>query len=129
MGDTRPVWRRVFDEVEHRVGPRLEEAARSEQFADAAAALARLQSGAQRRLEQALRRGWHFWNLPAGSDVKRLSEQVASLERRVRALSKQLEDAEAPGRPAPSTPGRSTKGAVTGARRPRSQRSRPAPPA
>ena len=33
-----------------------------------------------------------FWNLPVGGDIKQLQEQIASLERRVRDLSKRLED-------------------------------------
>ena len=92
MSDLQPLWRRAFDAVEQRVGPQLEQAVQTEQFADVTAALARLQGQLQRRTERAMRRGWHFWNLPAGSDVKRMSEQLASLERRVRDLSKQLED-------------------------------------
>ena len=92
MADPRPLWRRAFDEVDSRVSPKLEEMVQTEQFADVAATAAHLQVQLQRRAEQALRRGWHFWNLPAGSDVKRMSEQIASLERRVRDLSKQLED-------------------------------------
>jgi DNA repair exonuclease SbcCD ATPase subunit len=93
MSDLQPLWRKAFDAVEHRVGPPLEQAVQTEQFADVTAALARLQGQLQRRTERFMRRGWHFWNLPAGSDVKRMSEQLASLERRVRDLSKQLEDA------------------------------------
>lgn len=93
MSDLQPLWRRAFDAVEQRVGPPLEQAVQTEQFADVTATLARLQVQLQRRTERVMRRGWHFWNLPAGSDVKRMSEQLASLERRVRDLSKQLEDA------------------------------------
>ena len=93
MSDLQPLGRRAFDAVEQSVGPQLEQAVKTEQFADVAAAVARLQGQLQRRTERFMRRSWHFWNLPAGSDVKRMSEQLASLERRVRDLSKQLEDA------------------------------------
>jgi hypothetical protein len=93
MSDLQPLWRRAFDSVEHAVGPPLEQVVRTEGFADVTAAAARLQGQLQRRTERLMRRGWHFWNLPAGSDVKRMSDQLASLERRVRDLSKQLEDA------------------------------------
>lgn len=93
MSDVQPMWRRAFDAVDRTVSPQLEQMVRTEQFADAAAAFAHLQGQLQRRTERVLRRSLHFWNLPAGSDIKRMSEQVASLERRVRDLSKQLEDA------------------------------------
>jgi uncharacterized membrane protein YccC len=85
----------VFDAVEKNLTPQVEQWVQSEQFADLAAAATKLQGQVQERTERAMRRGWHFWNLPAGSDVKRMSEQLASLERRVRDLSKQLEDAQA----------------------------------
>lgn len=90
--DSRPLWRQVFDKVEGGVAPPLERAVRSEQFADMVGALGRLRSTVERRTERASRRWLHRWNLPAGSDIRRLSEQVASLERRVRELNKRLEE-------------------------------------
>jgi polyhydroxyalkanoate synthesis regulator phasin len=87
------MWRRAFDAVEGSVAPQLEQFVRTEQFADMAASIARMQTNVQRRAERSMRQAWHFWNLPSGSDVKRVSEQIASLERRVRDLSKQLEEA------------------------------------
>jgi hypothetical protein len=88
----RPVWRQVFDAIEQAVAPGLENAVRSDPFADFATVVTRLRSGVGRRAEQASRRALHLWNLPAGSDIKRVSDQIASLERRVRELSKRLED-------------------------------------
>lgn len=92
MADDKPLWKRAFDAVEGTVGPRLEEMVRTEQFADAASAMSKLQNDMRRRAERTMRRTWHFWNLPTGSDVKRMSDQITSLERRVRDLSKRLED-------------------------------------
>jgi len=86
------MWRRAFDAVEQNVTPQIEQFVRTDQFADMAAVLSRMQSQAQKRSERALRQTWHFWNLPAGSDVKRLSERIAALERRVRDLQNQLEE-------------------------------------
>jgi hypothetical protein len=37
------------------------------------------------------RRGLHLWNLPAATDVKQVEERLAAVERRLRDLSKQLE--------------------------------------
>jgi hypothetical protein len=92
MSEAKPLWRRLFDAVEQTVSPQLEQFVRTDQFADLAAVVARMQSDMQRRAERAMRQAWHFWNLPTGSDVKRVSEQLASLERRVRDLAKQLDD-------------------------------------
>lgn len=96
MTDDTPGWKRAFDEAEGQVGPQLEQFVRTEQFADLAAGFARAQTEVQKRIADTMRQAWHFWNLPAASDVNRLSEQVASLERRVRELTKQLEDREGP---------------------------------
>jgi polyhydroxyalkanoate synthesis regulator phasin len=92
MADERSTWKRLFDTVEQAVAPRLEELAQSEQFSDAAAVMARLRADFAARTERTMRQNLHFWNLPAGSDIKRLSEQIASLERRVRDLSKRLDE-------------------------------------
>jgi polyhydroxyalkanoate synthesis regulator phasin len=46
-----------------------------------------------RTLESVSRRLLHLLNLPAGSDIRRLREQIARLERQVVALSKDLDDA------------------------------------
>ena len=51
MSDLQPLWRRAFDAVEQRVGPQLEQAVQTEQFADVTAALARLQGQLQRRTD------------------------------------------------------------------------------
>ena len=91
MADERPLWRKLFDTAERAAAPRLEGIVKSEGFADVATFVMRLQTAANRGAERAMRRALHFWNLPAGSDVKRVSEQIASLERRVRELSKRLE--------------------------------------
>jgi Poly(R)-hydroxyalkanoic acid synthase subunit (PHA_synth_III_E) len=95
MADDRPLWRQAFDAWEQAVAPRLEEYVRTDEFADAASSFSRAQADFQRRTEKAMQEMWHFWNIPAGSDVQRLSDQVASLERRVRDLTKLLEDREA----------------------------------
>ena len=92
MADRRPLWRRAFDSVERAIAPGLESTVRSEGFADVATAAMRVRAEMTKSAERAMRRTLHFWNLPAGSDVKRLSEQVASVERRVRDLAKRLDD-------------------------------------
>lgn len=92
MAEERPLWRKAFDSAERAIAPGLESAVKSDGFADFATAAMRVRADVARRAERATRRALHFWNLPAGSDVKRLSEQVASVERRVRSLTKRLDD-------------------------------------
>jgi len=106
MTDDTPGWKRAFDQMESQLAPQLEQFVRTDQFADMAAARSKVQAEVQKRIADVMRQTWHFWNLPAASDVKRLSEQVASLERRVRDLTKQLEEKGGPQNGEPIRPGR-----------------------
>lgn len=93
---SKPRWRQAFDTVDGIVGPRLEKVTRAEGFAEAVGLASRLRREATNRGERVTRRALHFWNLPAGSDVTRILERMAALERQVRALSKQLSDQSTP---------------------------------
>lgn len=92
----KPLWRRAFDGVERRVAGPLESGVQSDAFADAVSLLVRSQDRLAREFQRRSGGMLGMVNLPVGSDVKRLSQQVASLERQVRELSKQLEDERAP---------------------------------
>jgi hypothetical protein len=87
-----PIWKQVFDATERRASPVLERTVNSRPLAYA------LTFGMawQRRLndltEQHFRRLLHAWNMPAGTDVRRMSDQITSLERRVRDLAKHVEE-------------------------------------
>ena len=89
---TQPAWKQIFDAVDKRIGPRINEFARSEEFSTMAAANRRGQVALTRRLEQVSRRVLHVMNLPAGSDVNRLLTHIAQLEREVRNLRKEITD-------------------------------------
>jgi hypothetical protein len=88
---TQPLWRRVFDSVERPVGARLERMVQTEGFADVAATLTKWQAESRRRFERLTRRALHWGNLPAATDVKRVEERLAGVERRLRDLSKQVD--------------------------------------
>ena len=60
-------------------------------FQDAVAAANRLQVAVRNRLERASADFLHTFNLPAQSDVRRLSEQLSRLEKQVRDLRLDLE--------------------------------------
>jgi hypothetical protein len=94
MPSRTPLWKQVFDAVDQRVGPVIDELAGSEELATAAALARRGRSEVERRLEQSSRRVLHLLNLPAGSDVNRLLEHIARLEREVGDLRDLLADHE-----------------------------------
>ena len=112
MAEDRPVWRQGFDTVEQTVAPRIEEIVNSEQFAIAAGIVARAQKTARRRAERTTRRLLHLVNLPAGSDVTRLLNEIGKLQTQVRELSRQVDEGKA------KTKGDATDGGPTGIDRP-----------
>jgi len=82
----KPLWRKAFDEVDRRVSGPVEAGAHSDLFGDLVTLNVRLARRAQREVERRSRRLLHLANLPTATDVRRLSEQVASLQREVREL-------------------------------------------
>jgi hypothetical protein len=82
----KPLWRQVFDAVDRRVAGPLEAGARSDVFGDAVAITWRLSRRVQREVERRTRRVLHMANLPTATDVRRLSEQVAALQRELREM-------------------------------------------
>lgn len=90
---TPPAWKQLFDAAERTIGARINEFARSENYAILVGLAARAQRQAAERSERASRQWLHLANLPAGSDVNRLLAQIAKLEREVREMRKQLDDA------------------------------------
>lgn len=87
-------WKRVFDAVDARVSPVIDELARSQDVAVLLALGLRAQREVERRAEQWSRRTLHLLNLPAGSDVNRLLDHIARLEREVSDLRAELTDRE-----------------------------------
>ena len=82
----KPLWRKAFDAVDSRVAPPVEAGAHSDLFGDLVALNWRIARRAQREVERRTRRVLHMANLPTATDVRRLSEQVAALQRQLREL-------------------------------------------
>ena len=87
-----PLWRKAFDTAERAVGGPLETVVRTETFADAVALVVAVRRRVGQEVERQSRRALHRVNLPAASDMRRISQQLAVLERQVRSLSHELED-------------------------------------
>lgn len=98
MSEERPLWRQGFDALERTVGPPLAAFAQSEPFAVAVGLALRAQREAQARTERSTRRLLHLVNLPAGSDVTRILNELGRLQTQVRELSRQLGEAQKGGR-------------------------------
>jgi hypothetical protein len=95
-----PPWRQLFDAVERPYAAAAESLIQSDTFMDALTVGWRL----RRRLTDPVQRSaeaWlGLWGMPTRADVTALVNQVASLERQVRSLSRAL-DSDGPAQPGP----------------------------
>ena len=91
----QPSWRQGFDALEQQLSPRLEALVQSEQFAVAVGLAARVQRAVEGEMARATRRVLHRLNLPAGTDVSRILNELGQLRVQVRELSSELDEARA----------------------------------
>ena len=89
----QPSWRQGFDALEQQLSPRLEALIQSEQFAVAVGLVARVQRAVEGEMARATRRVLHRLNLPAGTDVSRILNEIGQLRVQVRELSSELDEA------------------------------------
>jgi hypothetical protein len=88
----KPQWRRAYEAVDAVIAPRLEALLQGSAFAGMVTHNARVSHALRTWSEQQTRRVWHLWNLPSGSDVRRLRRDVSALDRQVRRLGHTLDD-------------------------------------
>jgi hypothetical protein len=93
-GSSPPVWRMPFDAVEGPVSSSSESWVQSKTFMDGVAIAWRLQRRLGVELHRALSLCFGAWNIPSRGDVDRISNQVANVERQLRALRSELEQSE-----------------------------------
>jgi hypothetical protein len=89
-----PVWLTLVLRLERAVGGPVEAAVHSDVYFDVVAEVNR---GARRvtdTMESVSRRALHLLNLPAGTDIRRVREQLARMDRRLLQLAKELEQLE-----------------------------------
>lgn len=93
-GSSTSLWKQWFDAVDRRVGPAVNELAKSENAVTLVALVRRGRKELGGRGEHVSRRAWHLLNMPAASDVNRLLAHIAGLEREVRDLHNDQADRE-----------------------------------
>lgn len=86
-----PLWLRAVHRFERALGDPLESLLHSDEYFDLVAELHRLRSRTGRTLEGISRRMLHLLNLPAGSDVRLVRQQLARVERQLAELTKDLD--------------------------------------
>lgn len=92
MPANQPLWLKVVHRVERAVGEPVESAVRSDTYFDAVTVINRARRKAIGAVEGVSRRGLHLLNLPAGTDVRRMREQLSRMERRLEQLTDEVEE-------------------------------------
>jgi hypothetical protein len=85
------LWLKAVHRLERAIGERVEAAVHSDSYFDLVTIAQRQQREAKALAEGLSRRCLHLLNLPAGSDVRRLHEQLARMDRRLTRIAKELE--------------------------------------
>ena len=99
MSNDKPLWLRTVLRVERAVGGPVESVVRSDTYFDTVAKVSRVRRKAIDTVEGVSRRGLHLLNLPAGTDVRRMREQLSRLERRLDQLSYDVRELDEDERP------------------------------
>jgi hypothetical protein len=94
VSGSSPLWLKLVLRLERAVGGPVETAVRSDAYFDVVSGLNRGSRRLTGAVEGVSRRGLHLLNLPAGSDIRRLREQLARMDRRLVQISKELEQLE-----------------------------------
>jgi hypothetical protein len=89
-----PLWLKAVHRLEREIGERVEAAVHSDTYFDFVSIAQRQQRQAKTLAEGVSRRCLHLLNLPAGSDVRGLREQLARMDRRLTRIAKELEGGE-----------------------------------
>ena len=90
-----PLWLRAVHRLERTIGEPLESALHSDTYFDLVTEMLRVRARTGRTLEGISRRMLHLLNLPAGSDIRRVREQLARVERHLATLSKDVNESDA----------------------------------
>ena len=84
--------------MERAIGEPIESAVRSDTYFDLVSTTTRVRRKAQGAAEGVSRQCLHMLNLPAGSDIRLVRQQLARMERRINQLSDEVSDQEQSGR-------------------------------
>ena len=86
-----PLWLRIVLRLERAVGGPVETVVHSDTYFDVVTELNRGSRRLTDAVESVSKRGLHLLNLPAGTDIRRVREQLARMDRRLLEISKDLE--------------------------------------
>ena len=87
-------WLKLVLRLERAIAAPVEAAVHSDAYFDVVAELNRGTRRLTDAAESVSKRGLHLLNLPAGTDIRRVREQLARMDRRLLQITKELEQLE-----------------------------------
>jgi hypothetical protein len=90
MSANRPLWLRAVHRLERTIGEPVEAAVRTDTYFDLVAKATRATRSVKRTVVGTSTRMLHVMNLPAGSDMRRMREQLSRMERRLNQLTEEV---------------------------------------
>ena len=97
MPTNQPLWLRAVIRLERAIGEPIEAAVRSDTYFDLVSTTTRVRRKVTGTAEGVSRRCLHLLNLPAGSDIRSMRQQLARMERRLNQLSHDVSELEETG--------------------------------
>jgi hypothetical protein len=98
MPANQPLWLKAVHRLERAIGEPVEAAVRTDTYFDAVTKINRARRKTLAIVEGVSRRAWHTLNLPAGTDVRRMREQMSRMERRLTQLTDEVAEVAEDGR-------------------------------
>jgi len=95
---SKPLWLKAVHKVERAVGGPIEAAVRTDTYFDLVTKATRATGTVKRKVSGTSTRVLHVINLPAGSDMQRMREQLSRMERRINRLTEEVADPDGPRR-------------------------------
>jgi hypothetical protein len=95
MSVPQPLWLKAVTRLERLVGEPIEKVVRSDVYFDVVTDARRNHRRVAHAVEGVSKRCLHLFNLPAGTDIRRVREQLNRMERHLTAVTKELEDLQA----------------------------------
>ena len=95
---SKPLWLKAVHKVERAVGGPIEAAVKTDTYFDIVTKATRVTGKVKRKVSSTSTRVLHVVNLPAGTDMQGMREQLSRMERRINRLTEEVADPDGPHR-------------------------------
>lgn len=88
----QPLWKKAYDAAEQQAAPVLTQLLSAPEVIEAVGLAMAVRRRAVDDISQFIRRNLHNVNLPSGTDVRDVWNQIAGLERQIRQLNRRIDE-------------------------------------